>query len=57
MKRYGQVIKDQATTTERSHIFVSQQYCWHMMIEEEWGNLRQTNSSRDIFTPFFITLN
>ena len=30
------MVKFQATNTERSHIFVSQQYCWHMIIEEEW---------------------
>ena len=39
MKRHGQVIKDQATTTEQSHIFLEQQYCWHMIIEEEWEDL------------------
>ena len=33
MKRHGRVIKAQAMTTERLQICVSQQYCWHMMIE------------------------
>ena len=52
MKRHGQVINSQAMTTERSHICVSQQYCWHMMIEADWEDLRRTNSPRDIFTHF-----
>ena len=52
MKRCGRAIKSQATTTERSHICVSQQYCWHIMIEEQLENLRQTNSPHDIFTRF-----
>ena len=33
MKRHGRVTKSQAMTTERLHIFVLQQYHWHMMIE------------------------
>ena len=33
MKRRGRVIKAQATTTEQSQIYMSQQYRWHMMIE------------------------
>ena len=52
MTRYGRVIKSQATTTEQSHIFVSQQYRWHMTIEAGWEGLRRTNSPRDIFTCF-----
>ena len=52
MTRYGRVIKSQATTTEQSHIFVSQQYRWHMTIEAGWEGLRWTNSPRDILTCF-----
>ena len=51
VKRLGRVVSAQATTTERSQICVSQQYRWHMMLEAEWGDLRQTNSPRDIFIP------
>ena len=50
LKRGGQVIKAQATTTEQSQIYVSQQYRWYMTIEVEWEDLRLTNSPRDIFT-------
>ena len=35
LKRLGRVVSDQALTTERSQICVSQQYCWHMRIEAE----------------------
>ena len=52
LKRLGRVVSAQATTTERSQICVSQQYTWHMMIEAEWGDLRRTNSPRDIFIPY-----
>ena len=52
MNRYGRVIKSQATTTERSQISVSQQYCWHIMIEAEWEYLQRTKSPRDIFNLF-----
>ena len=44
------MIKSQATTTERSQVYVSQQYRWHMMIGVEWEDLRQKNSPHDIFT-------
>ena len=46
LKRLGRVVSAQATTTERSQICVSQQYRWHMMIEEEWEDLRRENSPR-----------
>ena len=36
MNRHGWVTKAQAETMERSHICVSQQYRWNMMIEAEW---------------------
>ena len=52
MKRGGQMIKAQATTTERSQICVPQQYRWHIMIEAEWEDLQRKNSPRDIFTRF-----
>ena len=52
LKRHGRVIKSQATTTERLQICVSQQYRWHMMIEEEWEDLRRTNSPCSNFTRF-----
>ena len=46
------MVSDQATTTERSQIFVSQQYCWHMMIDAEWEDMRRKNSPRDIFIRY-----
>ena len=52
LKRQGRVVKSQATTTELSHICVSQQYRWHMMIEAEWEDMRQKNSPRDIFIRY-----
>ena len=52
VKRLGRVVSAQAKTIEISQICVSQQYRWHMMIEAEWGDLRQTNSPRDIFIPY-----
>ena len=52
LKSHGQVIKYQETSTEGLQICVSQQYCWHMMIQAEWEDLRQKNSSCDIFTRF-----
>ena len=52
MKRHERVTKDQAETIEQSHICVSQQYHWHMMVEAEWEDLRRTNSPCDIFTRF-----
>ena len=33
LKRLGRVVASQENTTERSHICVSQQYYWHMIIE------------------------
>ena len=45
------MVPAQAMTTELSHICVSQQYRWHMMIEAEWEDMRWTNSPRDIFIP------
>ena len=52
LKRLGRVVEAQATTTELSHICVSQQYCWHMMIEAEWEDMRRTKSPRDIFIRY-----
>ena len=52
LKRLGMVVSDQATTTEQSHICVSQHYCLHMMVEAEWEDLRRTNSPRDIFIRY-----
>ena len=42
----------QATTTEKSHICVSQQYRLHMMIEAEWEYMQWKNLLRDIFNRF-----
>ena len=52
LKRLVRVVTAQATTTERSHICVSQQYCWCIVIEVEWEGLRRTNSPRDISYSF-----
>ena len=52
MKRHGRLIKYQATTTEQSQIFVSQQCHWHMVVEAEGEDLQRTNSPHDIFTRF-----
>ena len=52
LKRHGRVIKYQATNMEWSHIYVSQQYRWYMMIEADWEDLRQKNSPCDIFPRF-----
>ena len=52
LKRLGRVVADQATTTYRSQICVSQHYRWHMMIEPEWEDLRRKNSPRDIFIRY-----
>ena len=43
------MVSYQAMTTELSHICVSQQYCWHTMIEAEREDMRQANSPRDVF--------
>ena len=45
----GWVVAAQETSTKRSQICVSQQYCWHMIIEAKWEGLRRTNSHCDIF--------
>ena len=52
LKRCVRVIKAQAMTSELSHICVSQQYQWHVMIETEWKDMRQAISARGIFTCF-----
>ena len=39
MKRHGRVTKSQATTLERSQIFVSQKYRCHLVIVVEWEDL------------------
>ena len=52
LKRLGRVVSAQATTTERSQICVSQQYCWQIMIEAEWEDMRRTYSPRDIFIRY-----
>ena len=49
LKSLGRVVSAQELTTKRSQICVSQQYRWHVMIEAEWEDMRQTNSYRDIF--------
>ena len=49
-KRLGRVVTYQSTTTEQSHICVTQQYRSHMMIEAKWGDLWRTNSPRDFFS-------
>ena len=49
LKIIGRAVAVQAMTTEQSHIRVSQNYNWHMMIEAEWEDLHQTNSPCDIF--------
>ena len=40
-------------------MFMSQQYCWRMMIEAEWENLRQKNLPHDIFIcyAYYFKLN
>ena len=52
LKSHGRVMQAQKTTMELSNICMSQQYCWNMMIEEEWEDLQQTNSPCNIFTRF-----
>ena len=37
--RLGRLVADHTMTKERSHIFVSQQYRCHMMIEAVWEDL------------------
>ena len=49
LKRLGRVVTALATTTERLHMFVSQKYCWHIMIEAKWEDMRRKNSPCDIF--------
>ena len=49
LKRNGRVVAAQATTTQWSHICVSQQYRCHMIIEAEWEGLWWTNSLHGIF--------
>ena len=46
LKRLGRLVSVQETTTERSHICVSQQYRCHMKFEAEWEDMRRTNNSR-----------
>ena len=52
LKRLGRVVESQATTTEQSHICVSQQYRWHMIIEAEWEDTRRTNLPCDILIRY-----
>ena len=52
LKRLGRVVSDKATTTEKSQIFLSQQYRWHMIIEAEWEDMRRINSPHDIFIRY-----
>ena len=52
LKRLGRVVSAQATTTEQSHICVSQQYRWHMIIEAEWEDTRRTNLPCDILIRY-----
>ena len=52
LKRIGKVVADQAKTTEQSQICVPQHYCWHMMIEAEWEDLRRKNPPHDIFIRY-----
>ena len=52
MKRHGRVMQSKVTTMELSHICLSQQYRWYMIIEAEWEDLRRTNSPCDIFIHF-----
>ena len=49
LKRLGRVVASQATTTEQSQIFVSQQYCWQMIVEADLEDLPRTKSPCDIF--------
>ena len=53
LESIGRMVKGQANTTEQSHICVSQQYCWHMMIDAELEDLWQKNSPHDIFVRFY----
>ena len=52
LKRIGRVVSARATTTERSQICVSQQYCWHMLIGVEWEDIQRTKPPRDIFIHY-----
>ena len=55
LKMHGRVMQSKTMTTEKSKIWMSQQYRWNMMIEAEWEDMQQTNSPCDIFTRFLIT--
>ena len=52
LKRLGRVAAFQATTIEQSQICVSQHYCWFMMIEAKWDDMRWKKSPRDIFIHY-----
>ena len=54
LKMLGRVVTAESTTTELSHICVSQKYHWHMLIKAEWEDLRRTKSPRDIFLLFSL---
>ena len=59
LKRRGRTVRSQTTTIERSQIFVSQKYRWHMMNGAEWEDIRQPNSPHDICIRYahFFQLN
>ena len=52
MKMHGQAVQYQSMTTKRSHVCVSQQHCWHNMIEAEWEDMKIKNPACNIFTYF-----
>ena len=56
LKRNGRVVAAQGTTTERSHISVSQQYYWHCLIESEWKEIRYKNLPMLFLKSCFPTL-
>ena len=47
------MVAAQENTKERSHVCVSQQYCWKIIIELEWEDMRMTNSTHDIFIRYY----
>ena len=55
MNMHGWVVKYQSTTSERSHIFVSQQYRWHTMIEAQLENLKRMNLPHDFLLILIVT--
>ena len=49
LNRGGQVVKSHPTTTKRIQITVTQQLQWHMLVEDLWDRMRETNLPPDSF--------